>query len=121
MRTPVDWRSSSPTNYKNFCKKNPTIKISVDEWRTIIYEFNEYFKNYILETGEKVKAPFGFGEFSINKKKRKKLVEIVKDTIVHQITNDKSKSRLEFFEEASVKEETDSEVSEKMNYIKTKN
>ena len=56
-----------------------------------------------------------------NKKKRKKLVEIVKDTIVHQITNDKSKSRLEFFEEASVKEETDSEVSEKMNYIKTKN
>ena len=36
-------------------------------------EFNEYFKNYILETGEKVKAPFGFGEFSINKKKRKKI------------------------------------------------
>ena len=39
----------------------------------IIYSFNEAFKNYILETGEKAKLPFGFGEFSINKKKRRKL------------------------------------------------
>jgi len=74
MRTPVDWRSSSTANYKNFCKKNPTIKITIDEWRNIVYEFNELFKNYILETGEKVRAPLGFGEFSINKKKRKKII-----------------------------------------------
>ena len=72
MRVKIDWRSSSKENYINFCKKNPSIKISFDEWKNIIYLFNESFKNYILETGERAKLPFGFGEFSINKKKRRK-------------------------------------------------
>jgi nucleoid DNA-binding protein len=73
MRVKIDWRSSSKENYINFCKKNPSIKISFDEWKNIVYSFNESFKNYILETGEKAKLPFGFGEFSINKKKRRKV------------------------------------------------
>jgi nucleoid DNA-binding protein len=73
MRTKIDWRSSSKENYSNFCKKHPTIKITFDEWRNIIYLYNDNFKNYILETGEKARLPFGFGEFSINKKKRRKL------------------------------------------------
>ena len=73
MRTKIDWRSSSKENYNNFCRKHPTIKMTFDEWRNIIYQYNEHFKNYILETGEKARLPFGFGEFSINKKKRKKL------------------------------------------------
>jgi nucleoid DNA-binding protein len=72
MRVKIDWRSASLDNYKNFCKKHPTIKLTYDEWRNIIYSFNDAFKNYILETGEKAKLPFGFGEFSINKKKRRK-------------------------------------------------
>lgn len=73
MRTKVDWRSSSKDNYNNFCKKHPSIKLTYDEWRNVLYTYNESFKEYILETGEKVKLPFGFGEFSINKKKRRKL------------------------------------------------
>jgi nucleoid DNA-binding protein len=73
MRTKVDWRSSSKDNYNNFCKKHPSIKLTYDEWRNILYTYNECFKEYILETGEKAKLPFGFGEFSINKKKRRKL------------------------------------------------
>jgi hypothetical protein len=73
MRTKVDWRSSSLDNYANFCKTHPSIKLTYDEWRNIVYVFNESFKNYILETGERAKLPFGFGEFSINKKKRRKL------------------------------------------------
>ena len=72
MRTHIDWRSASKDNYNNFCKKHPSIKLTFDEWRNIIYSFNESYKNYILETGEKAKLPFGFGEFSINKKKRRK-------------------------------------------------
>ena len=76
MRVKIDWRSASKENYNNFCKKNTTIKITFDEWRNIIYSYNEFFKNYILETGEKARLPFGFGEFSINKKKRKKLKDI---------------------------------------------
>lgn len=73
MRVKIDWRSASKENYNNFCKKHPTIKLSFDEWRNIVYTYNETFKEYILETGERAKLPFGFGEFSINKKKRRKM------------------------------------------------
>ena len=73
MRVKIDWRSASKENYNTFCKKHPSIKLSFDEWKSIIYLFNEGFKHYILETGEKAKLPFGFGEFSINKKKRRKM------------------------------------------------
>jgi nucleoid DNA-binding protein len=73
MRVKIDWRSASKENYNNFCKKHPSIKLSFDEWRNIVYSFNEAFKEYILETGERAKLPFGFGEFSINKKKRRRM------------------------------------------------
>jgi nucleoid DNA-binding protein len=72
MRVKVDWRSASKDNYNLFCKNYPEIKISYDQWRNIIYTFNELFKQHILETGEKIKMPYGFGDFSINKKKRRK-------------------------------------------------
>ncbi len=95
-RVKVDWRSSSKDNYKNFCKKNPSIQISFDDWRNIIYSYNEYFKNYILETGDKARLPLGFGEFSINKKKRKKIktingVEMVNLPIDWQKSKEKGK------------------------------
>jgi len=72
MRVAVDFRSSSKDNYIDFCKTHPSIIISFDKWKNIIYTFNESFRDYILETGEKAKFPYGFGEFSIVKKKRKK-------------------------------------------------
>lgn len=73
MRVKVEWRSSSKDNYNSFCKSHPSISLTFDQWRNIIYFYNESFKEYILETGDKVKLPLGFGEFSINKKKRKKM------------------------------------------------
>lgn len=73
MRTRVDWRSASRENYDDFCRKYPGSGLSFDKWRQFIYGFNEGFRDYILETGEKAKFPYGFGEFSINKKKRKKV------------------------------------------------
>jgi len=72
MRVKVEYRTSSKQTYNDFCKKYPSTKLTYDEWRTIIYTFNESFRKYILETGEKIKLPYGFGEFSINKKKRRK-------------------------------------------------
>jgi nucleoid DNA-binding protein len=95
-RVKIDWRSSSKDNYKGFCKKHPLINLTFDEWRNIIYSFNEAFKNYILETGEKAKLPFGFGEFSINKKKRKKFkqvdgVEVINLPIDWQKSKEKGK------------------------------
>ena len=73
MRTKIDWRSSSKDNYNQFCKRHPSITLTYDEWRNIIYTYNELFKEYILETGEKAKLPYGFGDFSINKKKRRRI------------------------------------------------
>lgn len=71
-RVVVDWRSASKENYSDFCKKNPTIKLTFNEWKHIIYSFNESFREYILETGDKAKLPAGLGQFTIKKKKRRK-------------------------------------------------
>lgn len=69
----VEWRSGSKDNYNDFCKKHPTTILSYQQWRKIVYGFNESFREYILETGERGKLPFGIGEFSIIKKKRKRI------------------------------------------------
>ena len=74
MRVKTDWRSSSKNNYNSFCKSHPSVILSYDEWRNIIYSYNELFKGHILETGDKARLPFGFGEFSINKKKRRRTI-----------------------------------------------
>ena len=49
------------------------MNLSFDEWRNIVYQYNDAFKHYILETGEKVKIVGSIGEFSINKKKRRRV------------------------------------------------
>lgn len=72
-RSKVDWRSGSKENYLDFCKKHPSIKLSYDSWRNVIHSFNEAFRDHMLETGEKIKLPHGFGDFAVNKKKRRKL------------------------------------------------
>lgn len=73
MRVKIDWRSASKEEYAKFRRKYPEIKLSWDEWRNIIYSFNEDFKTYVLSTGEKAKLPGGFGDFAISKKKRKRI------------------------------------------------
>ena len=75
LRVHTDWRSASRDNYTDFCRRHPSVLLTFDQWKAIIYEFNESFKEYILETGDRIKFPFGFGEFSINKKKRKRSLE----------------------------------------------
>ncbi len=71
-RSAVDWSSGRKANYKEFCKNYPTIKLTFAEWKSIIYAFNDEFRIYILETGEKAKMPVGLGEFAITKKKRQR-------------------------------------------------
>ena len=73
-RTSVEWRSGSTANYKLYCKKYPNIKLTLDEWRNIIYSYNEAYKEHILETGNREKLPYGLGDISITKKKRKRIV-----------------------------------------------
>lgn len=96
MRTKIDWRSASKENYKDFCRKHPSISITSEKWRDIIYGFSESFRDYILETGEKARLPFGFGEFSIIKKKKEKFKtkdgkEYINLSIDFQKTREKGK------------------------------
>jgi hypothetical protein len=72
-RRAIEFRTASRENYNDFCKKHPSISLTFDEWRNILYSFNDSFRNYILETGERAKLPYGLGEFTINKKKRRKM------------------------------------------------
>ncbi len=74
MRVAVEFSTSRKENYIDFCKKNPNIKLTLDEWKLIIYSFSEGFRDYILETGHRARLPFGFGEFTVTKKKRQKIV-----------------------------------------------
>lgn len=73
MRTPVEIRSTDKKIYQDFCKKHPELSISLDQWRNIIYTFNESFRDYMLETGDTAKLPYGFGEFAVVRKKRKRI------------------------------------------------
>ncbi len=72
-RTATDWKSYGLKNFREFCKGHSEIKLTYDEWRNILYTFSEEFKFYILETGEKARLPFGFGDFAIGKKKRRRM------------------------------------------------
>lgn len=73
MRIKKEWRMTSRENYVLFCEEYPEISLSFVEWQNIIYHFNEGFRDYILETGNSAKLPYGFGDFCVAKKKRKKM------------------------------------------------
>lgn len=72
MRVKYSYRTSSREVYKEFCKKHPEINISYKDWTGIQYEYMNQYKEYLLETGDLGKLPWGFGYFSIAKKKRKR-------------------------------------------------
>lgn len=71
-RVKVEYRSNSKEVYNDFCQKNPSITVSFREWEKVISTYNSLFRDYILETGEAAKLPWGIGMFSISKKKPKK-------------------------------------------------
>jgi hypothetical protein len=68
-RPVIEYRTTSRETYEDFCLQNPEVSISYQDWKNIIYAFNEAFANYILETGDRIKVPFGLGEVWIGKKK----------------------------------------------------
>lgn len=75
MRLKTDYRSVSRNVYNKFCSTYPDIKISFEKWKEIVYAFNYELRDYILNSGEKVRLPWGVGPVAINKKKSKKIKE----------------------------------------------
>lgn len=71
MRVPVEFRTASRTNYTKFCQLHPEITIDYRKWCAVIYTHAYLFRDYILATGDSAKMIWGFGCFTITKKKRK--------------------------------------------------
>jgi len=67
----MGYRTASKEAYDAFCKKNPKIELSFDNYKLIIYTYNKKIGDYLLETGEIIKLPFGLGSLVINKYKPK--------------------------------------------------
>lgn len=65
-----DERTGSKNLYNEFCKRHPSSKLTYKDYRTILIHYNSLIANHILETGQKVKLPWGLGELCINKYKR---------------------------------------------------
>lgn len=71
MRVKVGFRTASRECYNKFCENYPDIHLTFRQWGDIIYAFNYGFRDYLLETGDRCKMPWGLGDFAISKKKRK--------------------------------------------------
>jgi hypothetical protein len=69
MRPRIDFRSTSKAAYADFKKQYPSEELSFPEFKKILLLFNSLLVDYILETGDRLKLPFGLGEISVAKYK----------------------------------------------------
>lgn len=72
MRRKIEYRQASKETYKRWCKEHPEVRITFSEYVNIIYTFNYAFRDYLFETAEKAKLPWGIGDFVVSKYKKKK-------------------------------------------------
>ncbi len=68
-RVTREWRMAAKETYNLFLLQNPNIQITYLEYQKIIYGFNYGFRDFLLETGEKGKLPWGIGDFMVSKRK----------------------------------------------------
>lgn len=74
-RPKIGFRTASKEAYAKFCNENPTVTLSFEDYKKILYTFNENLMNHLLETGDKTKFPYGLGELVISKYKPIKYVK----------------------------------------------
>lgn len=66
------YRSDSKEAYTSFCNEYPQYNLSYTTWRKCLFNINYSYAEYILQSGDKVRLPNGFGDIAINKKKNAK-------------------------------------------------
>lgn len=71
-RAARDYRQASKATYLRWKKSHPDVHLDYLQYQLIIYGFNYAFRDYLLETGERAKLPWGVGDFAIAKKKPRK-------------------------------------------------
>ncbi len=73
MRLKTDYRTTSAATYKKFSELNPDIEISYEDWKKVLYTYTHIIRDYILDSGDIAKMPFGIGLFAISKRKVSKI------------------------------------------------
>lgn len=71
MRVKREYRTASKANYNRFKREHPSIDITFDQYKKVLKECNRMIYMHALETGEKVKLPYGFGQIAVHKYKAK--------------------------------------------------
>lgn len=74
-RPKVGYRTASKESYSKFCENNPTVALSFEEYKDVIYTYNGLLVERMLETGEQIKLPYGLGEIVVNKYKPKRYLK----------------------------------------------
>lgn len=69
MKVKRDWTPSRYSEYKKYKNLYPNNKVSYKKYVKIINRYNELITDYVLETGNIVMLPKGFGKIGIIKKK----------------------------------------------------
>lgn len=73
MSRPVmGYRTASKEAYNKFTGAHPSVILSFEEFKEVIYTYNALLVAHMLETGDKIKLPYGLGEIVINKYKPKR-------------------------------------------------
>lgn len=73
MRPVYDSRTGSQQTWKRF-KELKQVNIPFEDYLKILHTFGELLMVHLLETGDRVRLPWGLGYFGVNKKKRKRIV-----------------------------------------------
>jgi hypothetical protein len=71
-RPKIGYRTGSKESYNEFCTNNPSLNLSFEDYKKILYTYNASLVAHLLETGDKIKMPFGLGELVVNKYKPKR-------------------------------------------------
>ncbi len=71
-RNKIGYSTASPEAYESFIKAFPKLDITREQHKAIIVTWNSMFMDHILETGDKLKLPWGIGPITINKYKPQK-------------------------------------------------
>lgn len=91
-RVKNEYRSNSRSVYNRFCATYPEAKISFEKWKSVLETANSLIREFVLETGDKFKLPWGLGSIAISKKK-KKAVKVHKGVEYNNLPIDWAKTK----------------------------
>lgn len=66
-RPKVEYRSTGIQSFKAYKQEHPNINITYQQFNQILRTCNAMIVDHILDSGEKFRLPYGFGDLSIHK------------------------------------------------------